>query len=101
MSDRDAHHFAEPDVTRRRFTAGSEVSSLLNADEVADLLRVTRGWVYAETRACRIPHCRFGRYVRYRREAVEAWIAEREAAAVGGSRAASAQARAVRIDRHL
>jgi excisionase family DNA binding protein len=53
---------------------------LLTADEVADLLRVTRAWVYTETRARRIPHVRLGRYVRYRRSAVEAWVAQLEAA---------------------
>jgi excisionase family DNA binding protein len=52
---------------------------LLTADEVAELLRVTRAWVYSETRARRIPHVRLGRYVRYRRSAVEAWVAEIEA----------------------
>jgi excisionase family DNA binding protein len=58
---------------------------LLTADEVADLLRVTRGWVYSETRARRIPHVRLGRYVRYRRSAVEAWVAELEAASTSQS----------------
>lgn len=57
--------------------------SLLTANEVADLLRVTRAWVYAETRARRIPHVRLGRYVRYRRSAVEAWVNELEAASTG------------------
>ncbi len=38
------------------------------------LLRVTKAWVYAETRAKRIPHVPLGRYVRYRRSAVLAWI---------------------------
>ena len=47
---------------------------LLTAQEVAALLRVTTGWVYAETRSHRIPHLRLGRYVRYRRGALEAWI---------------------------
>ncbi|MBA3380812.1 MAG: helix-turn-helix domain-containing protein [Actinobacteria bacterium] len=56
---------------------------LLTADEVARVLRVTRAWVYTETRACRIPHVRLGRYVRYRRSAVEAWVAELEAASTG------------------
>lgn len=58
--------------------------TLLTADEVAELLRVTRGWVYAETRARRIPHVRLGRYVRYRRSAVEAWVDELEAASTDG-----------------
>lgn len=47
---------------------------LLTADQVADLLQVKRSWVYAETRANRIPHVRLGRYVRYRRNAVERWV---------------------------
>jgi len=50
------------------------VDPLLNADEVAALLRMTKAWVYAETRAKRIPHVRLGRYVRYRRSAVLQWI---------------------------
>lgn len=51
---------------------------LLTAAEVADLMRVTRGWVYAETRRNAIPHLRLGRYVRYRRAAIEAWMARIE-----------------------
>ncbi len=51
---------------------------LLTADEVAGLLRMTPGWVYAETRRNRIPHMRLGRYFRYRRSAIEAWIREIE-----------------------
>lgn len=59
--------------------------ALLTANEVADLLRVTRGWVYAETRARRIPHVRLGRYVRYRRSAVEAWVNDLESASTGSA----------------
>ena len=51
---------------------------LLTADEVAALLRMTPAWVYAETRGNRIPHMRLGRYFRYRRSAIEAWIREIE-----------------------
>lgn len=51
---------------------------LLTADDVADLMRVTRAWVYAETRRNAIPHLRLGRYVRYRRAAIEAWMAQIE-----------------------
>jgi hypothetical protein len=36
---------------------------LLTTAEVALLLRMTSGWVYAETRENRIPHLRLGRYV--------------------------------------
>jgi len=51
---------------------------LLTADEVAALLQVTKAWVYAQTRAERIPHVPLGRYVRYRRSAVLQWISELE-----------------------
>lgn len=48
---------------------------LLTADEVAAFMRVTRAWVYAETRRNALPHLRLGRYVRYRRSAIEDWMA--------------------------
>jgi excisionase family DNA binding protein len=54
------------------------MDALLTADEVAALLRVTKAWVYAETRAQRIPHVPLGRYVRYRQSAVLEWITELE-----------------------
>jgi excisionase family DNA binding protein len=59
---------------------------LLTADEVAALLQVTKAWVYAETRAKRIPHVPLGRYVRYRRSAVLMWIAALERHASRGVR---------------
>lgn len=59
---------------------------LLTADEIAALLQVTKAWVYAETRAKRIPHVPLGRYVRYRRSAVLAWIAALERHASRGVR---------------
>ena len=51
---------------------------ILVAAEVAALLRVTTAWVYAETRANRLPHVRLGRYVRYRESAIGAWLAAEE-----------------------
>ena len=69
-------------------TAGPRVGTdpLLTADEVAALLQVTKAWVYAETRAKRIPHVPLGRYVRYRRSAVLQWIAALERQASRGLR---------------
>lgn len=66
-------------------------SSLLTAKEVADLLGVPTSWVYEQSRAGRIPTVRLGRYRRYRREAIEEWVARIEAGWSGersGSRAA-------------
>ena len=62
------------------------VDPLLTAGEVATLLQVTKAWVYAETRARRIPHVPLGRYVRYRRSAVLRWIAGLEQDSAGQAR---------------
>jgi excisionase family DNA binding protein len=51
---------------------------LLDATEVAALLGVPKSWVYAETRAGRLPHVTVGRYRRYRRDALNEWISEHE-----------------------
>jgi excisionase family DNA binding protein len=52
---------------------------LLTAAEVAERLSVPTSWVYAETRAGRIPHIRLGpRYRRYRADAIERWVLELE-----------------------
>jgi excisionase family DNA binding protein len=58
--------------------------TLLTADEVAERLRVTKCWVYAEVRAGRLPHVRLGRYIRFRAGAIDSWIEQIER---GGSRA--------------
>ncbi len=48
---------------------------LLTAGEVAELLSVPESWVRQESRReDRIPHVRLGRYVRFEREAVLAWL---------------------------
>ena len=51
---------------------------LLTAAEVAALLRMTPAWVYEETRRNRIPHMRLGRYFRYRRSTIDAWMSQLE-----------------------
>jgi excisionase family DNA binding protein len=60
--------------------------SLLTAEQVARVLGVPRSWVYEQSRAGRIPTVRLGRYRRYRREAIEAWLEELEAEQVNGTR---------------
>jgi excisionase family DNA binding protein len=56
----------------------TEADRLLTADEVAAMFAVSVGWVRGHTRSGLIPHVRLGRYVRYRREAVIAWVEEQE-----------------------
>jgi excisionase family DNA binding protein len=51
-----------------------EDDPLLTAGEVASLMRVTTAWVYAESRRNTLPHVRLGRYVRFRRSAIERWL---------------------------
>ena len=64
----------------------SASDAVLVAAEVAAMLRVTTAWVYAETRANRLPHVRLGRYVRYRESAIRAWLVEEERRIAGERR---------------
>lgn len=65
-----------------------EPDTLLTADQVARMLGVTPGWVYAQSRTGLIPTVTLGRYRRYRREAIEVWLREIEAlGALPGTRA--------------
>jgi excisionase family DNA binding protein len=59
---------------------------LLTATDVAELLAVPERWVRDNTRLGLIPHVRLGRYVRYRRAAVLAWIDEQERGGAAGRR---------------
>jgi excisionase family DNA binding protein len=51
----------------------------MKAGDVAQMLGVPTSWVYEQSRLGRIPTVTLGRYRRYRRVAIEAWIAELEA----------------------
>jgi excisionase family DNA binding protein len=53
-------------------------ADVITAAEVASMLRMTKGWVYTETRRNRIPHLRMGRCFRYRRATIEAWLDAKE-----------------------
>jgi excisionase family DNA binding protein len=64
------------------------VTSLLTAEEVAQRLGVTKHWVWEQARADRIPHLRLGRHLRFREEAIDAWLIELES--TGSTRNASA-----------
>jgi excisionase family DNA binding protein len=47
---------------------------LLTADDVAEFLSVPVSWVREATRSGAMPCVRLGRYVRFERDAVEAWL---------------------------
>ncbi len=55
-----------------------EARTLLTAEEVADMIGMGVDWVYAESRRGRIPTVKLGRYRRYRKEAIEAWLLQLE-----------------------
>jgi excisionase family DNA binding protein len=50
-------------------------SILLDADELSQILRVPRSWVYSHLRE--LPVIRLGRYVRFKRSEVERFLEER------------------------
>lgn len=64
--------------TASALAQGRTGDRLLTADDVAALLQVPTSWVYAEARAGRIPHVTLGRYRRFRRAAIDQWIAAAE-----------------------
>lgn len=51
------------------------LGDLLTLDEVVAWLRVPRSWIYERTRKGQIPHLKLGKYLRFHRQAVEAWLA--------------------------
>ena len=46
----------------------------LTIDDVADLLKVRKSTLYSWTHQNQIPHLKVGRLVRFRRDAIEAWL---------------------------
>jgi excisionase family DNA binding protein len=65
---------------------GAAAMTLLTADEVAEMLGVPKTWVYEHSRKGLIPTVELGRYRRFRREAIEAWIRDRETTGTAGRR---------------
>jgi excisionase family DNA binding protein len=55
----------------------ADTSDLLTVKDVAEILRVPVSWVYGRTRKRsldRLPGMRLGKYWRYRREDIAAWL---------------------------
>ncbi len=51
---------------------------ILLADEIAQILRVPKGRVYELARQGKLPAVRIGRQIRFREDAVEAWLSRLE-----------------------
>jgi excisionase family DNA binding protein len=58
-------------------SVSTEPNRLLDAEALGPLLSVPASWLLREARAGRIPHVRFGKYVRFDPATVEAWWRER------------------------
>jgi excisionase family DNA binding protein len=48
----------------------------LTIQEAADLLRVPVSWLYERTRTNRVPHVKLGKYLRFDRDELAAWVNE-------------------------
>lgn len=64
MANSSARDVSQPDDDRE----------LMDAEQVAAMLGMTVDWVYEQSRRGRIPTITLGRYRRYRRTAIEAWL---------------------------
>jgi excisionase family DNA binding protein len=60
------------------FGAVREDAILLDAGEVAQILRVPRSWIYSHLKE--LPVIRLGRYVRFRRSEIERFLEKRSGA---------------------
>ena len=56
------------------FRRDEDERELIDAGEVAQMLGMTVDWVYEQSRRGRIPTITLGRFRRYRRAAIEAWL---------------------------
>ena len=51
----------------------------MTASEVAELLALPESWVREATRAGQLPHLKLGRYRRYSRHIIAAWLEQQQA----------------------
>jgi excisionase family DNA binding protein len=70
MSDLDTHALAE----ELAGILGKPTPPLMDAEQAAALLHVPVTWIRAEARAARIPCVRLGRYTRFDRDELLAWV---------------------------
>ena len=54
------------------------MSELMTAAEVAEMLSIPTSFVYELSRRAELPTVAIGRYRRFRREAIQEWIEQRE-----------------------
>jgi len=58
-------------------TPGRQTDNIImDVEEVAELLRVDKSWVYKQVQFKSIPHFHAGKYPRFKRKEIDAWIQE-------------------------
>ncbi|MFX0199212.1 MAG: helix-turn-helix domain-containing protein [Candidatus Hodarchaeota archaeon] len=65
----------EREENQQATTGNGEV--FLTIDELAELLRLPKGWIYARTRErspSTIPYYKLGKYLRFKLKEVEQWL---------------------------
>ena len=55
------------------------IEALMDADELGQLLKKSRSWVYQAVQAGEVPHIRIGGNVRFSREAIRKWLEQQQA----------------------
>jgi excisionase family DNA binding protein len=76
----DTHTRTEPDGDRDPQAAAGDLDELLTVEDVAELLKVSRSWVYEHTRSRsmpkseRLPHVKLGKYVRFEARALRRFL---------------------------
>ena len=50
------------------------MEELLTVDQIADVLKVPKSWVYSRTRENSIPMVKVGKYRRFKKSEVLAWV---------------------------
>jgi excisionase family DNA binding protein len=69
-----AHSTQPPSDAARRSPAASEALELLDAKQVGSLFGLRPKYVLSLARDRGLPHIKLGKYTRFRRAAVEAWL---------------------------
>lgn len=63
----------------RNQPAAEVIESLMDADELGQLIKKSRSWVYQAVQAGNVPHIRIGGNVRFSRKAIRKWLEKQQA----------------------
>jgi excisionase family DNA binding protein len=59
---------------------GQNQRVLMDVQDVAEYLGVKVSWVYDKTRRKEIPHAKVGKYLRFRKSAIDEWLTQEKTA---------------------